>query len=345
VYEALTYSMLLERMLERVPSDVDKREGSVIYDALAPAAAELAELYAQLDIQLALAFAETSSAEFLDRRAADFGVTRQAAVQAKRLGRFYGAGGGPMDVALGSRFAADGIYFVAQTRLGAGQYELVAEQPGTAGNEPYGTLLPVDYIGGLARAELADIRIPGEAEESDEELRARYLYRVRNPSSGGNAADYRNWALEVSGVGGAKVYPLWNGAGSVKVVIVDSEKQPASLVLVLEVADYIEHVRPIGAEVTVVSATAKSIQVEATVTLAPGYALQAAADAFALAVELHFRSLAFAVNYVSLAQIGQLLLSVPGVLDYTSLLLNGGTANVALAAEEIPALAGVDLEV
>lgn len=33
-----TYEEILQKMLGKVPSDVDKREGSVIYDALAPCA-------------------------------------------------------------------------------------------------------------------------------------------------------------------------------------------------------------------------------------------------------------------------------------------------------------------
>ena len=38
-----TFSQILADMLARVPNDLDKREGSIIYDALAPAAVELAE--------------------------------------------------------------------------------------------------------------------------------------------------------------------------------------------------------------------------------------------------------------------------------------------------------------
>ena len=41
MYEEVTYESILERMLEKVPDNMDKREGSIIYDALAPAAVEL----------------------------------------------------------------------------------------------------------------------------------------------------------------------------------------------------------------------------------------------------------------------------------------------------------------
>ncbi len=39
-------------MMDRVPDTIDKREGSVIFDALAPAAAELAQMYIEADVIL-----------------------------------------------------------------------------------------------------------------------------------------------------------------------------------------------------------------------------------------------------------------------------------------------------
>lgn len=41
MYENITYEVILNRMLDRVPDYMDKREGSVIYDAMAPAAVEM----------------------------------------------------------------------------------------------------------------------------------------------------------------------------------------------------------------------------------------------------------------------------------------------------------------
>ena len=49
MYEALTFEAILERMLGRVDDSFDKREGSVIYDALAPAAVESESVYFELD--------------------------------------------------------------------------------------------------------------------------------------------------------------------------------------------------------------------------------------------------------------------------------------------------------
>lgn len=340
-----TMEVILERMLDRVPGSIDKREGSVIYDALAPAAAELAQLYAEMELQHRLGFGVTSSGEYLELRTADFGVNRQPATAAQRKGLFYGESQAPLDIPIGSRFGAEGISYVARERLSAGVFRVECETPGAAGNLYYGPLLPIDFINGLVKAELSDVIVHGEDIESDDSLRTRYLHRVRNPSSGGNAADYRSWAQEVPGVGGARVYPLWNGPGSVKVVIFDSQMKPAAPVLVDTTKTYIDSVRPIGAAVTVVSAAAKPIMLKAKVRLAEGYVLQEVTESLTSSVQAYLRSVTIDSDYVSIAQIGTILLRTPGVIDYSSLTLNGAAANVELASEELPDLTSVQLEV
>ena len=44
MYENMTFENIMDRCLARVSASVDKREGSIVYDAIAPAAAELAML-------------------------------------------------------------------------------------------------------------------------------------------------------------------------------------------------------------------------------------------------------------------------------------------------------------
>jgi uncharacterized phage protein gp47/JayE len=278
-------------------------------------------------------------------RTIDYGVTRKAAIKAQRKGLFFGPNGMPLDIPLNTRFLIRQVNYKAIEQIATGQFIMECEIAGTVGNQNFGDLLPIDYISGLSRAELSDILIPGADVESDEELRQRYLQHVQRPATSGNEAQYRQWAVEVSGVGDAKVFPLWSGPGTVKIAIVDTEKKPASSVLLDAVSDYIETVRPIGASVTVVSAVAKEITISATVTLATGYTLQGVINAFSSTLEAYMRDAAFAVTYVSYAKVGTLLLGTPGVIDYQELSLNGGTANVILADEEIPVLGTVDLGV
>ncbi|WP_218130673.1 baseplate J/gp47 family protein [Sporomusa acidovorans] len=341
----MTYEIILQRMLARVPDTLDKREGSVIYDALSPAALELALMYIELDVNLKLGFADTSNGNYLAMRTTEMGIDRNAAVYALRKGFFYAANNVPMDVDIGARFTIDTLNYIVVEKITTGQFKLQCETAGEIGNIPFGNMVPVEHIDSLVKAELADIITPGEDEETDDSLRDRYHFRVRQPITSGNIYHYKEWAREVAGVGDAKVFPLWNGNGTVKVAIADSDMKPAIPALVTTVAEYIETVHPIGATVTVVSATGKPLVIAAKVILAAGYSLQSVYDSFYTAVQSYLKDIAFDSTYVSYARIGTLLLSVAGVDDYSDLTINGVAGNITLAGEEIPVLGSIDLEV
>lgn len=352
MYEDQTYEALLERMLDRVPSGLDKREGSIIYDALAPAAAELAQMYIELDVNNNLYFADTATGEYLERSISWSGIVRREASKAQLKGVFYKEDGGLLDVPLGSRFSLEMMNYTAMEKLSPGVYRLECETAGEVGNRYYGSLLPVDYISNLARGEIETLLIPGEDVESDEALRHRYLDLARRPATSGNKYHYMEWALQVPGVGGARVFPLWNGPKTVKVIIVDAEKRPASELLAEKVQQYIDPVSgagegqaPVGAVVTVASAKGKSISISAKVTLASGYALQAVNEGFMERLENYRREKAFSATYISQSVIGALLLATEGVADYTELKLNGSAGNVMLNEEEVPLFGNALLEV
>jgi len=205
--------------------------------------------------------------------------------------------------------------------------------------------LPVESIKNLGTAVLADVLIPGADEESDEALYNRFLEEKNSPATSGNMSDYKRWAKEVAGVGDVKVIPIWNGPGTVKVIIIDSTKRAASTELIDNVYEHIEDVRPIGATVTIVSGKEKNINVTATVTLANGYNIGQVQIAFKELLINYFSSIAFRDTYVSYARIGNLLLETPGIGDYANLLINNSTANIILLDEEIPVLGTVSLEV
>ena len=86
--EEYTYEYLKESILEHVPDDIDKREGSIIFDAIMPAAYELSFYYYRLRMVLQQTYAETAVGEFLDLRAAEQGLTRYLDTAAVRRGDF-----------------------------------------------------------------------------------------------------------------------------------------------------------------------------------------------------------------------------------------------------------------
>ena len=88
MYEHVTYEDILQRMLDKVPNNIDKREGSIVFDALASAAIELQNAYIAIDTILDETFADTASREYLIRRANERGITPKAASNAILKGVF-----------------------------------------------------------------------------------------------------------------------------------------------------------------------------------------------------------------------------------------------------------------
>lgn len=349
MYEDQTFETILQRMLDRVPADIDKREGSIIYDALAPAAMELAQMYAELDINANLMFADTASGDYLDKAVSWSGVTRKAATKAQLRGLFYNASSALMDIPVGSRFALGDINYKATARLSLGEYRLEAETAGAAANANFGTLLPIDYVNNLARAELVGVLIAGTDRESDAALYERYQDRIGKPITSGNRYQYEEWAREITGVGRAKAFPLWDGAGTVKVVLLDNAMRAPVAAVVEAVQTYIDPTQdgmgngaaPIGAVVTVVPATEIPINIAVKVTLASGATTAQVQTQLAAATEAYLASLAFIDPLVRYTRIQGLILDIPPVIDYEDLTLNNGVSNIEIADDAVAVLGTV----
>ena len=331
MWENMTYENILNDMLSRVTSDVDKREGSVIYDALSPAAYKLAETYFMLDMTLDLVLGDTAVGPFLDRVVADHGITRKPATYAVRKI----VTSGPVDI--GTRWGIQGLTYTITEQITTNQYRAICVEEGNVGNQYSGALENIDNVSGVT-ATLTDIIISGEDEETDDNLRARFYSQIRTAGTSGNAYDYRNWALEVAGCGDAKVFPLWDGPGTVKILVVD-ENMAIDPALPDLVAAHIEDVRPIGATVTVESPSGLAIDVEADVQLDGSKSLEDVQDSFSAKLSEYLKEIAFETYSVSYAKVGSLLLSTDGVQDYSGLLVNSGTSNIIIAPDEM-AVAG-----
>lgn len=341
MFKNRTYEDIRDEMLDGVSNDVDKRSGAVIYDAVAPTALKLANMYSDLDVFLNLVFADTADGDYLTRRAAEYGVYRHLATKSIRKGVFRDSEDDLMDIPVGSRFSFEGLNFEAIEKIQAGEYKLQAVEPGASGNNGVGVLIPIEPIDGLGTAELSDVVTPGTDEESDEGLYSRYQIRVQKQATSGNIYHYEQWALSVPGVGGVKVIPTWDGPGTVKVVLLATDKTPASESVVNDAYEFIENERPIGAEVTAVAATPLQVNVSAKITLAIGYSASDAETQFADALKEYLKNNAFADDLLRYTQIANLLLDVPPIVDYEDLLVNGSVANIEPDSVEVGVLGTV----
>ncbi len=349
MYENMVYEKIKQNILNEIKTDINKSEGSIINDIVSPVSMEIGKAYSEFDKILSLMFLDGLEGSYIDRKVSDYGIYRKAGTKAACTVTFTGSNNSV--IPLGSLVQAGGGLLFQTTEEASIintfiDVKVEAVEAGGSYNVDADTInsLPI-AINGVISVTNASKATGGTDTETDISLLSRYLQHLQNPSTSGNIHNYKQWALEVKGVGSAKIFPLWNGAGTVKTVIVDSNKQPAAESLVKEVYDHIEKVRPIGAEVTVKSAAGKNIAITGTVVLSSGYALQNVTDLFKDKISDYFKSISFDLNYVSYAKIGTILLSVDGVLDYSDLKLNNTNVNIALTDEEIPVLGSVTLGV
>lgn len=334
------------RMLQNISDEYDKTEGSFFYDVLKPVAIELENAYKEQESILDKGFVETATGEWLDKKVAEQGLTRKPATKSTTTVTITGSEGTIVNE--GILVASDTVNFVVKetkTIDATGQVDVLVEceEAGSIGNVPAGSIkyFPVT-IAGLTSVTNSQAVTNGYDGETDEELRQRYYDKVRTPATSGNKYHYRNWAKEVLGVGDAKVFPIWNGPGTVKVVIIDSNKTGADSQLVTDVYNYIEDVRPIGATVTVESAIELPININVTLTIdTDNYTESEVINNIENNITEYLKEIAFVEDYVSYAKIGSLILSSEGVLDYSNLTVNGGTSNITIADNEVAVLGGV----
>lgn len=344
MYEDITYEQILKRMLDRVPNDLDKREGSVIYTALAPAAAEMQNMYIELDWMLNQSFADTQDREYLIRRCAERGIIPELATNAILKGEFS------KDIPIGSRFSLGLLNYTVIEKIDSGLYQLKCEVAGSDGNRSLGDLFPIDYIEGLASAKLTGVLVPGEDEESTEHLRQRYFNSLNAKAFGGNIQDYVEKTNSLNGVGGTKVYPTWDGGGTVKLVLIDSSSNKPStelLTMVKEVADPEDCTgqgvgfAPIGHVVTVGAVSEVVIDIATNVTLNNGWEWQDVIEHIELCVEEYLKELraSWAESdglIVRTSQIELRILNLAGILDIADTKINGIEGNLSLGPDEIP---------
>lgn len=349
MYEAMTYEFILQRMLNRVLSEnpnLDTREGSIIYNALAPAAVELTNAYIQLDFILNNTFADTASRDYLIQRAAERGLAPYPSTYAILQGEFN------IDVPIGTRFslANESLNYVVVSRISAGVFRLQCETIGSVGNNALGQLIPIDYVEGLTSAQLTAVLTPGEDEEETEAFRKRYFDSLNAEAFGGNIKDYKEKVNALPGVGGVKVYPVWNGGGTVRLAIVASDYSVPEIDLIESVQTAIDPtgyqgegvgIAPIGHVVTVTGVTSSTVDIVTEITYQEGWTWQDVKTYAEAAVDAYFKELAQAWDdnealIVRISQIEIRFLDLPGIVDIANTTLNGLAQNLTLGADEIP---------
>ncbi len=344
MYEHITFDLVMQRMLDEVPDDVDKREGSIIWNALSPAAIEVCNIYAEIDYTYDQTFADTAEDEYLIRRCAERGITPDPATHAIFKGVFN------IDVPIESRFSLENYNYVVREKISDGVFKMECETEGAEPNLLLGNLIPIEYIDDLTDARLTELLVPGEDEEDNASLRNKYFNSFDSQAFGGNIADYKEKTNELPGVGGVKVYRAWNGGGAVKLIIINSDFQKPSSVLIDQVQMAIDPltnqgegvgIAPIGHIVTVVGVSETILNIATNVTLQDGWIWDDVESSLCSVIDEYFIELAetWADSdnlVVRNSQIETRLLNVTGVIDIMNTTINGAQQNIVLEPDNIP---------
>jgi len=350
-----------QRMMANIPEDIDDTPGGFPYDLTRPSAIEESETREYYIVRVIMAmFPQYAWDEFLDMHALQTHLTRHQATYAKGYLLITGEPG--TEIEAGSIFATpatgslDSVQFLTDEDCVIGDdgtvtVAVTADEPGPDSNVPAGAVTladdPDENIEHITNPEPME---GGADEEDDDDLWDRMAEEYENSNTYlGNDGDYVRWAKE-AGAGGCKVDPCWDGPGTVKLVLVDTNGDPASDELVQAVYDHIvsegdrsKRLLPTGcAELTVKAAdtlsigfTITGIQHEATTDI---YQIK---RAFASAVKGIFPA-AIEQGLLRYNDVRPLIKDIPGVTDFDTFLMNGGMSNISLRTDEYPAVGQMD---
>lgn len=352
-----------QRMMDALPDGIDDMPGGFPYDFTMPTAIEKSELIQfHLVRTLMLMFPQYAWGNWLDLHAAAAGIERRPAGYASGSVTVTGDPGTVIpdgaifcteatDSTPTLEYAADSMAIIPES--GSVTVEVTAVEAGRESNTKKNTVVfALTSIKGLSTVNNPDDITGGTDVESDEDLLERI--EEENFRDGatfiGNDSDYIRWAKEVVGVGDCIVVPTWNGPGTVKLIIVDSNGEPANARLIEAVYDHIvsPHDRSLRllptacAELTVEAATTKKISYTCT-----GLVYDDTTDIPTIVSQ--FKELvmkeyseAKVEGILVYNQVRPLITDIPGVSDFDTFLMNGAEENIPLSNDEYAATDQVD---
>lgn len=338
MYEDKTYENIKSNILKDIHG-IDKREGSVINDMVSPISIEIEGVYAEFKRILGIMFLEDNTSEYLEKRAKEYGLIRKPGTNATGKVQFSGVEGTVIPIGSLVSTSTGLLYETTEEKSivsGIAEAAVKAQEIGSKYNVIEGTVnqIPIAIIGVSGCTNNTEM-IGGTDKETDEDLLIRTLLKIQNPATSGNPMHYKLWALEVAGVGDAKVFPLWNGNGTVKVIPITSEKRSPNEDILEAVRANIEEQRPIGPVVTIEAPTEVMINVEAIVSVDPTFSKENIKAAYELEFKNYIKSSVFKLSNVDYFKCLSIFYEIPGVIEVTSFKINDGNTSISILNTQI----------
>ena len=337
-----TFESIRDNILDNISIPLDKREGSFTYDMVSSIAVEIAKAYIDMGDILSLGFIEDNFDTFLDKRVSEFGVYRKEGIKA--IGEVKVEGKEGAIITNGTLIKANDLYFTVLNDIELPNDNMLYVEANEVGYK-YNLLANTEFE--LVEKNDKVTKLVNEINfskgvdvESDEDLRKRFVKIVNNPSTSGNKNHYAEWALETNGVGRAIVYPLHNGNGTVKVMIVGNDNKPVSEEIINNCKLHIEENMPIGCQLTVTTPTLLNVSVKASIELKEGYVLEDIQTDFKASLNEYLKGV---TNELTYSKVYGLLVNHVGVEDVTSFTINDNNINISISEDKIINISEVTL--
>lgn len=343
------------RMMNNLPADIDSTPGGFAYDFTRPTAVEKSEMLDFYMVRVLMAmFPQYAWEEMLDLHGQQVNLKRHQATAATGTLKITGEPGTEIEAgtifSTPSTTSADSIEFETDEDCTIGldgtvTVPVTASEEGSDGNVGANTVtLADDPMNEITAVTNESAMTGGTDEESDDDFYDRIAAEYANSNTFlGNDNDYVRWAKE-AGAGGCVVDPAWNGPGTVRLVLVDTNGQPASAALCTAVYNYIvspndrtQRLLPTAcAQLTCTAATTRAITFECT-----GLVFENTTDidqikaAFTTAVREVFEK-AKEDELLRYNDVRPLISAINGVTDFDTFTMDGDTENIQLDADEYP---------
>ena len=348
MYENKDYETVLADMCERINSDIGKGEGTLVNFALAPAAAELEEMYNNLEVADLNSSPLTCDREHL----IDFGIVNNIPI--KTASRAIWLAEFNVDFEVGERFEAGDLTYLSIQKIDTGKYYLQCETEGIEGNiKPDDELLPIEFIEEYESGELVELIEEAEADEDTEVYRERYLAdRKTEHSMSGNRAAYKKLIKSQPGVAAVKLERVTKDRKRINAYILSGTWGKPGDDVVSTVQEIIDPIGQQGdgageamffhvvdiypVEETVIDVSAE-FELETEVTFDGVLSgLQAALDEYFVTLNKTWEETEKGSLIVRTLKVAEALATVEGVVDVRDLLINGAGDNITLGVNAIP---------
>ena len=344
----ISFEKTMSRMLDTISDDFDKRETSIIYQAVAMVVPELMLLQSDIELMEEEAFPDSCNYNSLVRFSGLRNIHPRQATRGVVIAEFS------KDIEIGARFNCEERNYEVLEKINTNKYKLIAEETGHI--ESIGDLTPINDMPDLRTAKITSVYLDGREEESLESLRKRYMESLDYQAFGGNRADYIEKVTSVDGVGACKVFrrskATSSEVGKITIVIVDTTYKNASSELIKNVASVLTPTEdgegaglaPIGHKITVVGAEKQTVNVKTRITVERD--IDDITRDLTKAVEeyLHELRTGFGSDEATVVRISAIenkILGIKGVIDVSNTTINGVEKNLTIEDKSIPVIGEV----